>query len=426
MLAISVEWMYDTLCEKEAVILNAKEMMKILEDNSYIRTSGTPEELRCAEYIQRKIADFDCKAYLQPFNVPMARIQKAELTVDGVTYPCKGYFCAGNWDVEAPLYYLRQTDEVALRGCKGKIVLLDTFVGYWKYQDLLKYGAVGYITCNGNIYFNDRDIDQKEQRAFVHKGNRMPAVNIHAADAIEIVRRRGKTAHILLQQEEWTGQSYNVILDIPGETEDYIAFTAHYDSTHLSQGVFDNMSGAVGLMYLAEYFAKHPQHHSLRFIWCGSEERGLLGAKDYCTHADWIEKCVMNINLDMIGCLMGKFLTCVTADEKVSNYISVLSAELGFPNDVYQGVYSSDSTPFADKNIPSVSFARNPQRTMFGYHDRYDTIEIMDGDQMVEDFEFVLAFAKRMAAAKHFPFEREMPENMRAKLDNYLGIKRAN
>ncbi len=405
--------------------MNPNELMKILEDNAYIRTSGTPEELRCAEYIMNEVRKFGCEAYLEPFDVEMAEIQEAELTVDGISYPCKGYFCAGSWDVEAPLYYLRHTDEIGLRGCKGKIVLLDTFVGYWKYQDLLKYGAVGYITCNGDIYYDDRDIDQKEQRSFVRKDTQMPAVNIHAADAIEIVRRRGKMAHIRLQQEQWMGQSHNVILDIPGEVEEYIAFTAHYDSTHLSVGTFDNMSGTVGLLYLAEYFAKNPQHYSLRFIWCGSEERGLLGAKAYCSQVDRVEKCVMNINLDMIGSLMGKFLTCVTADEKVCHYISALSEEKGFSNDVYQGIYSSDSTPFADKGIPAVSFARNPVRTMFGYHDRRDTIDIMDGEQMQEDFKFVLAFAKRMAGAKHIPFAREMPQNMRDKLDNYLGIKRA-
>ena len=405
--------------------MNAKEMMQILEDNAYIRTSGTSEELRCAEYIRCKLEEMGMKAAIQPFDVPMAEIQTAELIVDGVSYPCTGYLCAGNWDVEAPLYYLRQDDEFSLSQCRGKIVLLDTFVGYWKYQDLVEHGAVGYITCNGNIYFADRDIDQKEQRAFVHKGNRMPAVNIHSESAIEIVRKRGKTARIRLQQKEWVGQSHNVVLGIPGEVEAYIAFTAHYDSTHLSVGVFDNMSGAVGLMYLAEFFAKNPQHYSLRFIWCGSEERGLLGSKAYCAAEENIRNCVFNINLDMIGSLMGRLITCVTAEEKVSHYISTMSAEQGIQNDVYQGVYSSDSTPFADKNIPAVSFARTPVRTMFGYHDRYDTIDIMDGGQMVEDFEFVLAFAKRMASAKYFPFAREIPEDIRKKLDHYLGIKRS-
>ena len=405
--------------------MNAKELMNILEDNAYIRTSGTEQELRCATYIQQKAAEFGCAAALQSFEVPMARIRAAELTVDGVSYPCTGYLCAGNWDVEAPLYYLRHTDELSLSRCRDKIVMVDGFVGFWKYQDLVKAGAAGYITCNGTIYSADRDIDQKEQRAFVHKGHRMPAVNLHCTDFIEIVRHHGKMGRIVLRQEEWTGNSQNVILDIPGEVDDYIAFTAHYDSTHLSIGPYDNMSGAAGLLYLVEYFAKHPQHYSLKFIWCGSEERGLLGAKYFCSDPERIKNCIMNINLDMIGCLMGRFISCVTAGERMSGYISCMSNELGFQNDVYRDIYSSDSTPFADKNIPAVSFARIAPRTMAGYHDRYDTLDCMSGEQMVEDFEFVLAFAKRMAAAKYCPFPREMPEDIRAKLDNYLGVKRA-
>lgn len=59
------------------------------------------------------------------------------------------------------------------------------------------------------------------------------------------------------------------------------------------------------------------------------------------------------------------------------------------------------------------------------YHDRFDTLNCMSGEQMEEDFEFVLAFAKRMAMAKHCPFPREMPEDMRSKLDHYRGINRA-
>lgn len=405
--------------------MNAKELMNILEETAYVKTGGSAEELSCAEYIRQKVSALGLVAQLQPFDVQMAQIQTAELTVDGTSIRCTGYLCAGNWDVEAPLYYLRGTDPVSLAECKGKIVLLDTFVGYWKYRDLEEHGAIGYITCNGSLFLPDRDLDQKEQRSFVHLGNRMPAVNIHTEDAVRIVRANGKMARIRLEQTEWVGQSHNVILDIPGETEEYIAFTAHYDSTHLSVGVYDNMSGSAGLLYLAEYFSKNPQRYSLRFIWCGSEERGLLGSKYYCSDEKRLEKCVMNINLDMIGCLMGKFITCVSGEEKLSNYIASMSAELGFPNEVSLGVYSSDSTPFADKNIPAISFARNAQRSMAGYHDRYDVLDVMSSEQMEEDFAFVLAFAKRMASAKVFPFTGEMPEMVRTKLDNYLGRKRA-
>lgn len=404
--------------------MDANKLMKILGDCAYVRTGGTKEELCCANYILNQIEEFGLQGYLQPFEVPLAEIEQAELWVDGKQIPCTGYQCAGDWDVEAPLYYLRHTDEISLKNCRGKIVLTDSLVGYWKYQDLMDHGAVGYITCNGNVFFQDRDIDQLEQRGYVSQGRPMAAVNIHAADAIRIVREKGSTARIRLRQKQWTGHSHNVILDIPGESEEYIAFTAHYDSKPLAVGVYDNMSGAAGLLYLAEYFASHPQHFGLKFIWCGSEERGLLGAKYFCGDPDRIKNCILNINLDMIGCLMGRFITCVTAGERVSGYINCLSSELGFQNDVYSGVYSSDSTPFADRNVPAVSFARIAPRTMAGYHDRYDTIECMDGDQMVEDFEFVLAFAKRIAAARYSPFPKEMPEDLRKQLDHYLGIKR--
>ena len=104
--------------------MNAVELMQILEDNAYIRTSGTEEELRCARYIQNRISEFGLQAQLQPFDVAMARITCAELIVDGVSVPCTGYLCAGNYDVEAPLYYLRHTDAYSLNQCRGKIVLV--------------------------------------------------------------------------------------------------------------------------------------------------------------------------------------------------------------------------------------------------------------------------------------------------------------
>lgn len=65
-----------------------------------------------------------------------------------------------------------------------------------------------------------------------------------------------------------------------------------------------------------------------------------------------LKNCVLNINLDMIGCIMGKFISCVTGEEKMCHYISYLGDELGFPVEVKQDVYSSDSTPFADKGVP--------------------------------------------------------------------------
>ena len=404
--------------------MDAKQIMKIFEDTAYVRMGGSMEELKAAEYLKGKCEELGFAAEIVPFDVDMATIQEAKLFVDGEEITCKGYFNAGNAELEAPFYYLRSTDKYTLSQCKGKIVMIDGYLGYWMYQDILENGAVGFITYDGNINYADRDIDQRELRAQVHKGNKIPGVNINAKDAVKLISGGAKTAKIVLRQHEYVGQSRNVVMDMPGEIDEYIAFTAHYDSTSLSQGAYDNMSGSVGILGIAEHFAKNPHRYGLRFIWCGSEERGLLGAKAYCANEEALKNCVLNINLDMIGCIMGKFIACATTEEKLVGYIEYLGMEQGMAVAARQGVYSSDSTPFADKGIPAVSFARLAPPNTGTIHNSYDTIALMSGEQMVQDIEFLVAFSDRMANAVKMPVAKEIPENMKEKLDEYLTRKR--
>lgn len=405
--------------------MNAQEIMKIFEDTAYIRTGGSSEELRAAEYLKERCCKLGVAAALEAFEVDMATIEKAKLVIDGREIPCKGYLCAGSGEVEAPLYYLRSADPYSLSLCKGKIVMFDGYLGYWKYQDLLENGAVGFISYDGNANYVDTDIDQRELRSYVSNGNKIPGVNINAKSAIELIRSDAKCARITLKQEETKGQSHNVIVDLPGEIEQYIALTAHYDSTSLSQGAYDNMSGSVGILAVLEHFVKNPHRYGLRFIWCGSEERGLLGSKAYCqAHEDELKNVVLNINLDMIGCIMGQFIACCTSEEALTHYLKYLCSELGFGISTSQDVYSSDSTPFADKGIPAVSFARIAPSNTATIHNSYDTLALMKGEQMAEDIQFITTFTDRMANAKHCPVAREMPDNMKEKLDIYLARKR--
>lgn len=405
--------------------MNAENIMKVFSDTAYIRVGGRPEEKKAAEYLRQQVVEFGLEAALEPFDVPLGDIEEAMLLVDGVSIPCKGYMCAGSSTVEAPFYYLRTNDAWSLHQCKGKIVLIDGYLGYWIYQDLLENGAVGFVTYDGHVNYADRDIDARELRSYVSNGKIIPGVNINVKDAVSLIEKGVKSAKIVLKQKEYMGTSQNVVLDMPGEVDEYIVFTAHYDSTPLSQGAYDNMSGSIGLLGIAEHFAKKPHRYGLRFVWCGCEERGLLGSKAYCTaHEEELSKIVLNINLDMIGCIMGKFIACATAEEKLVNYIEYFAAEMGHEIKVSQDVYSSDSTPFADRGIPAISFARTSPNNTATIHNSYDTMKLMNGAQMVEDIDFLIAFTSRMANAKLCPVKREMPDNMKEKLDTYLFRKR--
>jgi len=405
--------------------MNFELIDRIFKDTAYIRTGGSEDELKCANYLKGVCEEVGASAYIEEFAVEMADISVATLEIDGKSYPCKGYKGCGSHDISAELYYLTATDTRSLSLCKGKIVMIDGLVGYWKYKDLLANGALGVISYCGSVNYADRDIDQKELRSYVSEGVKIPCVSINVKDAVEIIKGGAKQASIKIEQNEYEGKSHNVIVDIAGKSDRTIAFTAHYDSTSLSQGAYDNMSGCVGLVGMIEYFVKNPCLHNLKFIFCGSEERGLLGSKAFCeAHAEELEGIDLVINLDMIGCTMGKFIACCTTENGLVSYLQYMGAEKGFQINPYQDVYSSDSTPFADKGVPAVSFARVSPREAATIHNSYDTLEIIRTKQMSDDIDFITSFAQRMANAVYCPVGREIPDNIKTKLDEYLCRKR--
>jgi len=405
--------------------MDIKQLEQCFLDTAYIRTGGSAEELQCAKYLKEQCKKLGGKATLESFAVQVADIEEAKLFVDGKEITCKGYKLAGSGEVEAPLYYMPSNDKCSLADCKGKIVMIDGYLGYWAYQDILENGAVGFITYDGNANYADKDIDQRELRPHVSNGNKLLGVNINAKSAIELINSEAKTAKIVLKQKEKKGKSHNVILDLPGECDEYIVMTAHYDCTSLSQGAYDNMSGSVGLLALAEKFMTEKHRYGIRFIWCGSEERGLLGSKAYCAaHEEELKKVVLNVNLDMIGCIMGKFIACCTSEEKLVHYIQYFASMEGFGIKANQDVYSSDSTPFADKGVPAVSFARIAPSNTATIHNSYDTMKVMKMEHMKKDIEFIGKFVEVMANAKYCPVAKEMPEKMKEKLDYYLTRKR--
>ncbi len=405
--------------------MEEKTVQRIFAETAYVRMGGSPEEARCARYLAGEFEKLGIPARLEEFAVDMAELHSATLEVDGRAVPCKGYLCAGSGRVEAPLYYLRDNAPQSLRACRGKVVLLDGYLGYWKYRDLLDNGALGFITYDGHVNYRDRDVDQRELRSYVSQGQKLPGVNINAKDAVALIARGAKTACITLDQREYTGQSYNVIAELPGTEDRLLVLTAHYDSTSLSQGAYDNMSGAVGLLGIAAQLKNKPRRCGLRFVLCGSEERGLLGSKAYtAAHEAELEKVELNINLDMIGCIMGKFITCCTCEEAMLSYIKYMGAELGFPITGRQDVYSSDSTPFADRGVPAVSFARIAPANTATIHNSYDTRALLSPRQLQADIGFLAAFTARMAQAVCCPVARTIPDSVKEKLDIYLNRKR--
>ena len=403
------------------------DLNSIFENKDFVHTSGTKEELQVAYYLKEQCEKMGVTANLESFRVSMSTIKKANLLADGQEIPCKAFKGCGSGIVEGELYYMPGTDPVSIAGTADKIVLLDTSnISFFTYQDLIKAGAKAILFRYGDAHYPNEDIDQRELREnVVGKSPKILCAMINVHQAVKLVKNEVKAIRLEVEQDEYDGESHNVIAELPGKREEWIVLSAHYDSTSLSHGAYDNMSGCAGLLGIMEKLKDKELNYGLRFLFCGSEECGLLGSKAYVQdHEEELEHIVLNLNLDMIGTYMGQFIACVSAEDKLVHYISYMSAETGFPINAKMGVYSSDSTPFADKGVPALSFARIAHTVVAPIHCRYDLKEVLSMKQLQKDIDFLADFTERFAKAVVCPVSRQIPEKVKEELDEYLFRKR--
>ena len=403
--------------------MNNRALKQIFTDTDFVHRSGTPEELRVAEYLKARCEALGIPAHLESFPVPMGEIEEAHVFADGKEIPAKGFFCCGSGEVEGELYYMPAQDKVSVAGAKDKIVLMDTAgIGFFGYRDLIKAGAKGILFQYGDLHNGNRDIDERDLRAHVvGEQRKVLCAMLHVSAAVALVKNRTKRVRIAIRQREYEGESHNVVAEIPGRNGEWITLSAHYDTTALSHGSYDNMTGCVGLLGVAEALQHKQLNYGLRLLFCGSEERGLLGSKAYVRdHETELDQIALNINLDMIGTIMGKFLARVSAEEKLTHYLEYMGAELGFPVEAKTGVYSSDSTPFADKGVPALSFARIARDAVAPIHCRFDRPDVLSMEQLQKDIAFIAEFTRRMAMSAVCPVGREIPDSVKKELDEYL------
>ena len=188
-------------------------------------------------------------------------------------------------------------------------------------------------------------------------------------------------------------KSENIMACVPGSVKDtFIVFTAHYDhlgmmgdSTYFP-GASDNASGMAMLLYLASYYAAHPQHYSILFIAFSGEEPGLLGSAFYVAHPVVpLGQMKFLTNIDIMGDATDG-VTVVNATEypiefsmlnrinEAQHYIPVIKSRGKAAN--------SDHYHFTEAGAPSFFIYSNGGKGY--YHDIYDkgaevTLNHIDG-----------------------------------------------
>lgn len=403
--------------------------MELIQKLEFERVSGTDGEVKAAHMLLDELKKIGLEGKMEPFELKCGQVMNVALVDDnGRSYRCTGYELSAQTPekgIEAELIYVEQINSIKMNTVAGKIVLIDGKLTTAAYYALIEADAAGFITYGGRFNDdNDRtDLDQKALRDLQLLMPKIPGVHLRAMDAIELISSGCRKVCMKLELNERTATSHNVIAQINGieHPEEIIIFTAHYDTVKFSKGPYDNASGVAMMMEIAREFAAHPVKRTLRFIWCGAEEMGIVGSKAYVkAHETDIKNMCLVINCDLEGAVLGEDNAVVMAEQALADYISYMAKEMGFPIKVARWALPSDCTRFVAKGVPAVGFGRYSAEGAGVIHERYDSMCFMSASAMRHTTEFVCEFARRMADAHSFPVKRAIPEDMQKMVDEYL------
>ena len=408
---------------------------KVLSEISYERLGGTKEELSALEVIKREVEALGIETVIEDFDVNHFEIETAQFEVtkpNKEVYNVNGFGMCGSTSplgVTAGFVYLESTKHINLLDLKDKVVLLTTMMTYPIYEELVKANVAAIVVASGSVYddFDNTDLEERTLRERHYKNGKVPCFTMRMADCEKLILSNPEEVNFKLIQKEETAPSHNLVATILGteKPEEVICFTAHYDSVRFSTGAYDNGTGSVTILEALRYFHQNPPKRTLKFVWCGSEEMGLLGSHAYVNaHKDELENYKLCINVDMTGVVIGKDIAVCTSEMSLVNYIDYYAKNVGFVIETNQGVYSSDSTPFAYHNVPAVSFARISSRGGAEIHSRKDVIKFISPVYLEKTINFINSFAHNLVESVYFPVPKTMPQNMKDELDKYLGNKK--
>lgn len=185
-------------------------------------------------------------------------------------------------------------------------------------------------------------------------------------------------------------QGTNVLAMMPGETDSVIVISAHYDhlgvrDSLIYNGTDDDASGTAAVLALADYFSQGiTPKHTLVFATFDAEEGGLRGARAFVEDSVFLQKVVLNVNMDMIsqndkneiyaaGTHHYPFLKPILETVETGDLNLLFghdTPDLGYDD----WTSASDHGPFHQKGIPFVYFGVEDHEHYHKATDEFETI----------------------------------------------------
>ena len=306
----------------EGVMRHERALQDIATANGDTRASGTPGYDASAQYVFDQLAAAGYAPAFQEFEFPFFRLLAPavlqQVAPNAASYATSTFTFSGSGDVTAPARFVDvQIPPPATPGSTSGCEASD-FTGF----PLGNIAVVQRGTCNfvikaqnaqaagavAVVIFNE---GQPGRTAVVQgtlggPGVTIPVVGASFATGEELyaLRNSGLVLRVSTSTESDVRTTVNVIAETPGGRDDNVVVVgAHLDSVIAGPGINDNGSGSSAILEVAIQMAKVKPRNTVRFIWFGAEELGLLGSEYYVSQLseEEIDDIAVMLNFDMVG-----------------------------------------------------------------------------------------------------------------------------
>jgi len=359
-----------------------------------VRTAGSPAAARASEAIADAFRALGLEPRFQPFQFLGYEAEEPQLTVDGEQWaagPCVYGDPTPEGGVEGRVRFLGI--RIDIPGVfEAPVFAIEDDAG-------LEVGRLWANPLGGAIPFP----------AGYTQLLTGPTAVISKADGERLRERDGARARLVTGGRVLPGQrDCNVVVELPGTSEEQVVVGAHFDSVWRGAGVIDNATGVEGLLRVAERLAGREHPRTVVFVAFGAEELGLLGSRFYVEEAKTrgeLERVVGVVNLDCIA--HGDKLEILAGPEELRGRALELARTLGLGERYEVSARGpeagTDHYYFAQEGVPAASILFFPYAE---YHLPAETFELVDEQKLADSVDLAVALVESQLSV---PAERKKP-----------------
>ncbi|WP_391120184.1 M28 family peptidase [Psychrobacillus sp. L3] len=303
---------------EEKLIVNQISNEELLSDNSEIakevRLSGSIEELRAFQFIQKRLESFGLKAEIEFDDAYISIPIQSKLEVNGEIIDSITHSMAkdlNNEELSAECVYLQNLNEDSLRLVKNKIAIYDSIA----IPDIVKQfedsGVAGVIFINGpnthemivSRIWGSPSVQDKDLLP------KIPVISINNKNGeklLDLLKIASFKAIISTEVCSRWMKIPRLIADIRGdyETDHFVLLCGHVDSWHY--GAMDNGSANALMLQVVKILAQNKTKwkRNVRIaFWSGHSHGRYAGSAAYCDKnwEDLSENGVMHFYVDSVG-----------------------------------------------------------------------------------------------------------------------------